>query len=56
VLYEANPLAVLAEQAGGAASDGHTRILEKHPDTLHQRTPLILGSKREVDKVLSFLD
>ena len=56
LLYEANPLAFLAEQAGGAASDGRVRILEKQPDSLHQRTPLILGSKREVDKVLSFLN
>lgn len=56
LLYEANPLAFLAEQAGGSASDGRMRILEKQPDALHERTPLILGSKREVDKVLSFLD
>ena len=55
LLYEANPLAWLGEQAGGAASDGTTRILEKKPDSLHERTPLILGSKREVEKVLSFL-
>ncbi|MFH0981766.1 MAG: class 1 fructose-bisphosphatase [Planctomycetota bacterium] len=56
LMYEANPLAFLAEQAGGAASDGKTRILEKQPSALHERTSLILGSKREVDKVLSFLD
>jgi fructose-1,6-bisphosphatase I len=54
LLYEANPLAFLAEQAGGAASDGKQRILDKRPQALHERTPLIIGSKREVDRVLSF--
>ena len=54
LMYEANPLGFLAEQAGGAASDGAQRIMEKRPDTLHQRTPLIIGSKAEVDRVLSF--
>ncbi|MCP4590922.1 MAG: class 1 fructose-bisphosphatase [bacterium] len=56
LLYEANPLAFLAEQAGGAASDGKQSILKKTPDSLHQRTPLILGSIEEVERVLSFLD
>ncbi|MHC4610036.1 MAG: class 1 fructose-bisphosphatase [Planctomycetota bacterium] len=55
LMYEANPLAFLAEQAGGAASDGSQRILEKQPTALHQRTPLIIGSKTEVDRVLKFL-
>ncbi|MCG3129654.1 MAG: Fructose-1,6-bisphosphatase class 1 [Phycisphaerae bacterium] len=54
LLYEANPMAMLAEQAGGAASDGTGRVLEKKPSALHERTPLILGSKGEVEKVLSF--
>lgn len=54
LMYEANPLAFLAEQAGGAASDGRQRILEKQPKALHQRTPLIIGSKAEVDRVLKF--
>ncbi|MCH7702196.1 MAG: class 1 fructose-bisphosphatase [Planctomycetes bacterium] len=54
LLYEANPLAFLAEQAGGAATDGRTRILDKQPTSLHERTPLIIGSKEEVDRVLSF--
>ncbi|GIK16074.1 MAG: fructose-1,6-bisphosphatase class 1 [Planctomycetota bacterium] len=54
LLYEANPMAMLAEQAGGAASDGTGRVLEKKPLALHERTPLILGSKGEVEKVLSF--
>lgn len=54
LLYEANPLAFLAEQAGGAATDGRQRILEKTPTDLHERTPLIIGSRSEVDRVLSF--
>jgi fructose-1,6-bisphosphatase I len=54
LMYEANPLAMIAEQAGGAASDGKQRILEKTPTSLHERTPLIIGSKGEVDQVLSF--
>lgn len=54
LLYEANPLAFIAEQAGGAATDGTQRIMEKQPTSLHQRTPLIIGSKGEVDRVLSF--
>ena len=54
LLYEANPLAFIAEQAGGAASDGKQRILKKTPTALHERTPLVIGSKAEVDRVLSF--
>lgn len=54
LLYEANPLAFVAEQAGGLASDGAQRILNKQPATMHERTPLIIGSKREVERVLSF--
>jgi fructose-1,6-bisphosphatase I len=54
LLYEANPLAFLAEQAGGLATDGKQRILEKMPKAMHERTPLIIGSKEEVEKVLEF--
>ncbi|MFQ5490965.1 MAG: class 1 fructose-bisphosphatase [Phycisphaerae bacterium] len=56
LMYEANPMAFLAEQAGGAATDGTQRILEKQPTALHQRTPLIIGSKQEVQRVLDFLN
>ena len=49
LLYEAAPLAFLVEQAGGAAIDGTTDILDIRPTELHQRTPLIIGSKRDVD-------
>ena len=54
LLYEANPLAFVAEQAGGVATDGLTRILDKQPRAMHQRTPLIIGSKDEVERLLSF--
>ncbi len=54
LLYEANPLAFVAEQAGGVATDGQHRILDKQPQTMHERTPLIIGSKDEVERVLSF--
>ncbi len=49
LLYEANPLALIAEQAGGAAIDGKGRILDIKPKDIHQRTPLIIGSKQEVE-------
>ena len=55
LLYEANPLAFLAEQAGGRATDGCRRILDKTPARLHERTGLIIGSRAEVDRVMSFL-
>lgn len=51
LMCEANPLAFLAEQAGGKASDGRQRILEKVPDKLHCRTPLYIGSKKDVEAV-----
>ena len=49
LVYEANPIAFLVEQAGGSAHDGQTRILEIKPHKLHQRIPLIFGSADEVD-------
>jgi fructose-1,6-bisphosphatase len=51
LLYEANPMAMLIEQAGGAASTGRGRILEVPPETLHQRVPVILGSRNEVARL-----
>jgi fructose-1,6-bisphosphatase len=51
LLYEANPMAMLIEQAGGAASAGRTRILDLVPSHLHQRVPLILGCKAEVERI-----
>ena len=51
MMCEAAPLAFLAEQAGGKASDGRRRILERRPETLHARTPLYIGSARDVEAV-----
>jgi fructose-1,6-bisphosphatase I len=50
LMYEANPLAFIAEQAGGRASDGRNRILDIEPEAIHQRTPLVIGGKTEVDE------
>ena len=54
LMYEANPMAFIVEQAGGAATDGVKRILEVQPRGLHQRVAVILGSKNEVDRVTSY--
>ena len=59
LLYEASPLAFIAEQAGGAASDGCRPILDIKPTELHQRTPLVIGSKddvRFVERILREVD
>lgn len=53
--YEANPMALIAEQAGGAATNGLDRILEIQPEALHQRTPLVIGSRSDVEFVASVL-
>jgi fructose-1,6-bisphosphatase I len=55
LLYEANPIAFLTEQAGGVASDGLQPILQIKPDSLHQRTPLLVGSKREMSLLLELV-
>jgi len=55
LLYEAAPLAFLAESAGGAAIDGTARILDLIPDGLHARTPLIIGSRTEVEAIQSLM-
>ncbi|MCC6655232.1 MAG: fructose-bisphosphatase class I, partial [Flavobacteriales bacterium] len=49
LLYEANPLAFIVEQAGGKATDGTVRIMELKPTELHQRCPLFIGSKAMVE-------
>ena len=54
LMYEANPMAFIVEQAGGAATDGATRILDLQPKGLHQRVAVILGSKNEVDVITSY--
>jgi fructose-1,6-bisphosphatase I len=48
-MYEANPMSLLVEQAGGAATTGRARLLDVIPSALHQRVPVFLGSKREVE-------
>jgi fructose-1,6-bisphosphatase I len=55
LMYEANPLAMIIEQAGGRASDGKNRILEIVPQSLHQRTPLFIGSEEDVMLAERFL-
>ena len=54
LMYEGNPMAFLIEQAGGAATDGHRRILDIEPKKLHQRVAVFLGSKSEVDRVTHY--
>ncbi len=54
LMYEANPMGWLVEQAGGAATNGKERILDIHPDQLHQRVSVILGSKNEVERVTRY--
>ena len=54
LMYEANPMGWLVEQAGGAATNGRQRILDIQPAQLHERVSVILGSKNEVDRVTSY--
>jgi fructose-1,6-bisphosphatase I len=54
LLYEANPMSWLIEQAGGAATNGKQRILELQPSHLHERVSVVLGSKNEVDRLTSY--
>ena len=55
LLYEGNPMAMIVEQAGGAASTGYQRILDVKPNgDPHQRVPVIMGSKQEVEKILAY--
>jgi fructose-1,6-bisphosphatase I len=54
LMYEANPMAFIVEHAGGAATTGRERILDIKPSNLHQRVPVILGSKNEVERITSY--
>lgn len=54
LLYEANPMSFIIEQAGGASSTGRERILSLQPESIHQRVPVILGSKHEVERLESY--
>ena len=55
LMYECNPLSFIIEQAGGMATNGEKRIMEIKPQAIHERTPIYIGSKRNVEKVLDFL-
>ncbi|SFK04341.1 class 1 fructose-bisphosphatase [Methylophaga sulfidovorans] len=54
LLYEANPMSFIIEQAGGVSSTGRERIMEIQPESIHQRVPVFLGSKNEVERVVSY--
>jgi fructose-1,6-bisphosphatase I len=54
LMYEANPMSFIVEQAGGAATNGTQRILDVQPGALHQRVGVILGSKNEVERVTGY--
>lgn len=54
LLYEANPMAFIIEQAGGAASTGRQRILDVQPTSLHQRVPVVIGAKNEVERIIQY--
>lgn len=56
LVYEANPLAYIVEQAGGKASDGKRRILDIEPESVHQRVPLYIGSTEDVNECEAFLN
>jgi fructose-1,6-bisphosphatase I len=55
LLYEANPMAFIIEQAGGLATNGFERILDIQPTSLHQRTPLFIGSENMVNKAMELM-
>lgn len=55
LMYECNPMAFIVEAAGGRATNGTQRILEVKPSTLHQRTPIFIGSEEDVNKVEEFM-
>ena len=54
LMYEANPMSFIVEQAGGAATTGHMRIVDLTPAGIHQRVPVMLGSKNEVDRLFAY--
>ena len=54
LMYEANPMAMIVEQAGGAASDGRQRMLDVQPKALHQRVGVVLGSRNEVERITAY--
>lgn len=54
LMYEANPMSFIVEQAGGASSTGRQRIMDLQPSELHQRVPVILGSRHEVERIVAY--
>lgn len=54
LLYEANPMAFIVEQAGGAATNGKIRLMDIQPEKLHQRVPVFLGSRNEIERVIQY--
>ena len=54
LMYEANPMSFIVEQAGGLATTGTQRIMELQPTNLHQRCPVIMGSKNEVERIIAY--
>jgi fructose-1,6-bisphosphatase I len=55
-MYEANPIAFIAEQSGGRATDGNINILDIVPVSLHQRVPLFVGSRQDIELLERFLN
>jgi fructose-1,6-bisphosphatase I len=54
LMYEANPMSFIVEQAGGLSSTGFQRIMDIEPEGIHQRVPVIMGSKNEVERVVGY--
>ena len=54
LMYEANPMSFIVEQAGGGSTTGSQRVLEVSPTGFHQRVPIMLGSKSEIDRIASY--
>jgi fructose-1,6-bisphosphatase I len=54
LMYEANPISFIVEQAGGASTNGRQRIMELQPEALHQRVGVVLGSKNEVERIARY--
>ena len=52
ILYEGNPMSMICEQAGGLATTGRMRVLDVIPKSIHERTPIFLGCKRDVEIIL----
>ncbi|MES1986651.1 MAG: class 1 fructose-bisphosphatase, partial [Pseudomonadota bacterium] len=54
LMYEANPMSFIVEQAGGASTTGSQRILEVQPSGIHQRVPVMMGCKSEIDRISTY--